>query len=231
MQAQDVMTTVVATVPADATVLEAAKLMLERRISALPVMDDKDRVIGIISEGDLMRRAELGTGEARSWWLRLLAEDAAQDFIRTHGTAIRDLMSAPVVSVRRNAPLQDIARLFEKHRIKRVPVLEAGRLVGIVSRADLVRRLATLPVRPARRAADDRTLRRQVLKQVASSGIDALYVNVTVDGGTVHLWGSMRSDVEHKALRVAAKSVAGVRKVEDHTYVMPPRVRAALGAV
>lgn len=231
MQAQDVMTTVVATIPADATVQEAAKLMLERRISALPVMDQKDRVIGVISEGDLMRRAELGTDEVRSWWLRALAENAARDFIRTHGAAVRDVMSTPVVSVRRTAPLQDIARLFEKHRIKRVPVLEAGRLVGIVSRADLVRRLATIPVRPARRSADDRAVRRQILKQVAKSGIDGLYVNVTVEGGTAHLWGGLRSDVEQKALLAAAKSASGVRKVEDHTFVMPPRVSAALGAV
>ena len=231
MQAQDLMTTVVATIPADATVQEAAKLMLERRISALPVMDEKDRVVGVISEGDLMRRAELGTDDVRSWWLRALAENAARDFIRTHGTAVRDVMSAPVVSVRPTAPLQDIARLFEKHRIKRVPVLKAGRLVGIVSRADLVRRLATLPVRDARRAVDDRVLRRQVQEKVGKSGVDAVYVNITVDGGTAHLWGGVGSDVEKKALRVAAKSVTGVRKVEDHTYVMPPRIRAALGAV
>ncbi len=231
MQAQDVMTTVVTTIPADATVREAARLMLERRVSALPVMNEQDRLVGVVSEGDLMRRAELGTGGVRSWWLRALAENAAGDFIKTHGTTVRDVMSTPVVSVRRATPLQEIAHLFEKHRIKRVPVLEAGRLVGIVSRADLVRRLATRPVRPLRRAADDRSLRRLVLKQVAKSGIDALYVSVTVDSGTVHLWGGVRSDIEQKALCAGAKSTQGVRKVEDHTFVMPPRLKAALGAI
>jgi len=229
MQAQDVMSTVVATIDAGATVQEAAKLMLERRISALPVMDSKDRVIGVISEGDLVRRTELGTGAARSWWLRLFAENAAQDYLKTHGTSMSDVMTRPAVSVRRSAPLHEVARLLEKHRIKRVPVLEAGRLVGIVSRADLVRRLATSPARPAPRASSDRALRRQVLKQVAQSGVDTLYVNVTVEGGTVHLWGSVRSALEQKALRAAAKA-AGIRKVEDHTFVMPLRLMGALGA-
>lgn len=232
MQAQDVMSTVVATIDAGATVQEAAKLMLERRISALPVMDSKGRVIGVISEGDLVRRTELGTGAARSWWLGLLAlpaENAAQDYLKTHGTSVSEVMTRPAVSVRRATPLREVARLLEKHRIKRVPVIEAGRLVGIVSRADLVRRLATSPARPAPRASSDRALRRQVLKRVAQSGVDVLYVNVTVEGGTVHLWGSVRSALEQKALRAAAKA-AGIRKVEDHTFVMPLRLMGALGA-
>lgn len=231
MQAQDVMTTVVATVPADATVQEAAKLMLERRISALPVMDRKDRVVGIVSEGDLVRRTELGTDAARSWWLRAFAEDAAADYLKTHGASVRDVMTSPAVSVRRTTPLQEIARLLEKHRIKRVPVLEAGRLVGIVSRADLVRRLATAPARPTARTATDRTLRRQVLKEVQRAGLDLLYVNLTMEQGVVHLWGGVRSRAEQKALSMAAKAVAGVRKVEDHSFVIPLRVAAALGSV
>ena len=230
MQAQDVMTTWVATIGAGAIVQEAAGLMLERRISALPVIDGKDRVVGIVSEGDLVRRAELGTGAARSWWLRLLAEDAAADYLKTHGVTVGDVMTRPVVSVRRATPLREVARLLEKHRIKRVPVIEAGRLVGIVSRADLVRRLATAPVRPKARASGDRALRRQVLKGVAESGVNAMYVNVTVEHGTVHLWGGVSSEVEQKALRVAAKAVNGVRSIEDHTFVMPMRLMGALGA-
>ena len=229
MQAQDVMTTCVATIDAGATVREAAKLMLERGISALPVMDRKDRVVGIISEGDLVRRTEVGTGAARSWWLRLLAENAARDYLKTHGTSVSDVMTSPAVSVRRATPLQEVARLLEKHRIKRVPVLEAGRLVGIVSRADLVRRLAMTPARAAPRASSDRALRRQVLKQVAQSGVDAVHVNVTVEGATVHLWGGLASALEQKALRTAAKAVNGVRKVGDHTSVIPPRLMGAMG--
>jgi len=232
MQAQDVMTTVVATISADATVREAAKLMLERRISALPAMDDKDRVIGIVSEGDLARRVELGTDVAHSWWLRAFAEDAAQDYLKTHGASVREVMTSPVVSVRKTTPLQEVASLLEKRRIKRVPVLEAGRLVGIVSRADLVRRLATLPVRPAARASGDRALRRQILKEMQrKAGLDLAYVNVMVERGVVHLWGGVRSQLEHKALAAAAHVVPGVRKVENHTMVIPPRVLAGLGSV
>ena len=231
MQAQDVMTTSVATIRADATVQDAAKLMLARRVSALPVTDSKNRVIGIVSEGDLMRRAALGTDTPRSWWLRLFGEDVARDYMKVHGTSVGDVMTSPAVSVRRATSLRELAHLLEKHRIKRVPVVEGGRLVGIVSRADLVRQIATAPARPAGRSASDRTLRKLLLDQVRQSGIDATYVNVTVEHKTVHLWGSVRSNHEQAALRVAAKSVRGVRKVEDHTSVMPLRVSAALGAI
>ena len=229
MQAQDVMTTVVATVPADASVREAAKVMLERGVSALPVMDTKDRVVGIVSEGDLLRRPELGTYAARSWWLQVFAEDAARDYLKTHGTRVREVMTSPAVSVRRKTPLNEIARLLEKRRIKRVPVLEAGRLVGIVSRADLVRRLATASAAPVRLAPSDRALRKQVLEQVSQSGVQAIYVNVIVERGTVHLWGGVSTAAEQKALRIAARAV-GARRVEDHTFVMPPRLVGALGA-
>lgn len=233
MQAQDVMTTVVATIPAGATVQEAAKLMLERRISALPVMDRKDRVVGIVSEGDLVRRTELGTDAARSWWLRVFAEDSVRDYLKTHGGSVSEVMTSPAVSVRRTTSLQKIARLLEKHRIKRVPVLDAGRLVGIVSRADLVRRLAAAPARPATavRAAGDRAVRREVLKELQRAGIDLLYINVTVEHRIVHLWGGARSHAEKKALRVAAGRIEGVLKVEDHTSVIPRRIAAALGSV
>lgn len=142
MQAQDVMTTWVATIGTDANVREAARLMIERQVSALPVVDRKDRVVGIVSEGDLVRRKELGTETAGSWWLLALMQGAARDYLKTHATAVRDVMTRPVVSVRPSTSLRQVARLLVKNRIKRVPVLAAGRLVGIVSRADLVRQLA-----------------------------------------------------------------------------------------
>ena len=230
MQAQDVMTTAVATIRPDATVREAAQLMLERRVSALPVVDGKEHLIGIVSEGDLVRRRELGTDVPRSWWLGFFAEDAARDYLKTHGAAVRDVMTSPVVSVRRATPLHEVARLLEKHRIKRVPVLQAGQLAGIVSRADLVRRIATAPERRTARTASDRALRRQVLKALQRSGSDLAYVNITVEHGVVHLWGAVRSNHERKALSVAAKAVGGVRKVQDHTSVMPLRVAVALGS-
>lgn len=231
MQAQDVMTTQVTTIEAGATVREAAKRMLARRVSALPVVDGRGRVIGIVSEGDLVRRAELGTEAARSWWLRMFAEDEARDYIRTHGASVADVMSTPAIGVRRATPLHEVARLMEKHRVKRLPVLESGRLVGIVSRADLVRRIATAPAKATPRTKGDRALRKAVLEEIKRAGVDATYANVTVDGGTVHLWGGLRTEVEQKALRTAAKEAAGRRKVEDHTVVLPPLLVAGLGGV
>lgn len=231
MQAQDVMSTEVAAIAADATVREAARAMLARRVSALPVVDGRRRVVGIVSEGDLVRRAELGTDRAGSWWLRVFADEAARDYVRTHGTLVRDVMSSPVRSVRRATPLREVARLLEKHRIKRLPVIEGGRLVGIVSRADLVRRLATAPARAAPRASGDRALRREILKAMQAAGLDLAYVNVTVESGVAHLWGAVRTPAEQRALRVAAKAVRGVRKVEDHSGVLSLRVAAGLGAL
>jgi len=229
MQAQDVMTTVVATIDAGATVHEAAKLMLARRVSALPVIDRKGRVVGVISEGDLVRRTELGTDTPRSWWLQLLTDSAAQDYLKTHGTSVSDVMTSPAISVRRATPLHEVAQLMERHRIKRVPVLESSRLVGIVSRADLVRRLAMTAARKSPRASSDRALRRQALKEVAKTGVDTVYVNITVEAGTVHLWGGSRSALDQNALRAAAKAVNGVRKVEDHTFVIPARLTGSVG--
>src|SRR5687768_9889737 len=170
MQAQDLMTTTVASIRDDATVQQAAKLMLERRVSALPVLDGKDRVAGIVSEGDLVRRAELGTDAPRSWWLGLFADDAARDYLKTHSGSVRDVMTSPVVSVRRTTPVQEIAKLLEKHRIKRVPVVEGGRLIGIVSRADLMREIITARTKPTARTANDRKLRAQVLNELQRSG-------------------------------------------------------------
>jgi CBS domain-containing protein len=116
--------------------------MLERGVSALPVVDEKGTVVGIVSEGDLVRRTELGTETAGSWWLVPLAEGAARDYRKSHAAAVRDVMTRPVIGVRPSATLRQIAKLMEERRIKRVPVLDEGRLVGIVSRADLVRQLA-----------------------------------------------------------------------------------------
>jgi CBS domain-containing protein len=227
------MTTVVATIPAAATVRDAARLMLERGVSALPVMDRKNRVVGIVSEGDLVRRAEIGTDAPRAWWLGLFAERAARDYLKAHGALVRDVMTSPVVSARHTTPLAEIAHLLEKHRIKRVPVLEAGRLVGIVSRVDLVRQLVTSRAasRVTARTAKDRALRREVLENLERSGADLRYVNATVEHGVVHLWGSLPSRSQQKALRLAAKSIDGVRKVEDHTAVMPLAVATGLGLI
>jgi CBS domain-containing protein len=231
MQAQDVMTTNVASIRREASVREAAKRMAEQGISALPVVDAKGRVVGIVSEGDLVRRPELGTDVPRSGWLAVFGEGAAREYLRIHGDEVRNVMTRKVVSVRCETPLHEVARLLDRHRIKRVPVIEGGRLVGIVSRADLVRQLAAAPRRPAGRTAGDRETRRRVLEALQRSGAQAERVNATVAHGIVHLWGGVPSRAGQRLLCAAARGVRGVKKVEDHTSVIPLRAASALGLV
>jgi CBS domain-containing protein len=229
LQARDVMTDRVATVAPNAAVKEAAKLMMERRVSALPVVDGAQRVVGILCDGDLIRRTEIGTGRRRPSRMRALTQRGARECLKTRSARVRDVMSRPVISVRPTAPLREVARLLDKHRIKRVPVLEGRRLAGIVSRADLVRQLATMPARPTARTPRDRALRRAVLEELRRSSSGGLNLNATVEHGVVHLWGDVASRSEQKTLQKAAHAVDGVRRVKDHTSVMPLRVADALG--
>jgi CBS domain-containing protein len=142
MRAKDVMTRRVAAIGPGATVREAARLMIERDVSGLPVVEEDGRVIGMVTEGDLVRRRELDTEPEGAWWLVALADGAARDYRKAHAMSVRDVMSRPVFGVRPGATLRQVAKLMHERGIKRVPVLEDRRLVGIVSRADLVRRLA-----------------------------------------------------------------------------------------
>jgi CBS-domain-containing membrane protein len=216
----DVMTSDVVSVDADASVQAAARLMAERGISALPVVDRDGGVIGMVSEGDLLHRFETGTERRRAWWLDMLTSTAefAGDYIKSHGGRVADVMTRDVISVVETTPVADIAILLESNRIKRVPVLRASRLIGIVSRANLVRALAmTIEETPGDREADDRMIRERLLAALrAQRWAEVAPANVTVRDGTVHLWSSYVSDAERRALVVAAGTVPGVRRVEDH---------------
>src|SRR5215469_9184118 len=166
MRAIDIMTTEVITVAPTASVQEVAKLMSERGISGVPVVDGENRVIGILSEGDLLHRAETGTERMRerrqSWWLRSLASDLASDYVKSHARTAQDVMTQAVVSIDEMTPLADVAMLLETKRIKRVPVLREGKLVGIVSRANLVRAIAAARM-PEETVRDDRAIRAELL--------------------------------------------------------------------
>ena len=217
MQAQDVMTAEVVSVSPETPVAEIAQLLLERRISAVPVLSDDGRLLGIVSEGDLIHG--LGSvGAKRAWWLDLLAspEARAQEYLKSHGRRARDVMTRAVVSVDPETPLPEIARLLEARRIKRVPVLQGGRLVGIVSRADLLRALAVQP--PAATASgDDRAIRERLITEFERAGLDwHPYVQILVTDGVVHLWGIVHGPEEVEAYRLAAERVPGVTSVESH---------------
>jgi CBS domain-containing protein len=220
MWAADVMTREVITVGEDASVQAAAKLMAEHGISAVPVVDRDSRVVGMVSEGDLLHRAETGTELRRSWWLDMVASTnrLAGEYVKSHGGKVKDVMTRDVLSVTAETPVADIAILLETNRIKRVPVLRDGKLVGIVSRANLVRALAmTIKERPSNAEADDRAIRDKLLAELkAQKWAEVSPANITVRDGVVHLWSSYYSEQEKRALVVAAEGIPGVRRVEDH---------------
>ncbi len=219
MNASDVMTRNVISVAPDATVADAVELMLERGISGLFVVDASGTLAGIVTEGDLLRRDELGTERRKSWWLRLIASPGRQasDFTRAHGRKVADVMTRDVVSVAANAPLEDIVALMEQHRIKRVPVLEGDHVAGVVSRADLLRALSVAARGHTGSAPDDRTIRDHILDTLAKqSWAPRTTLNVTVVNGVVDLWGTISNDQERRALCVIAENTPGVSKVIDH---------------
>jgi CBS domain-containing protein len=219
MQALDVMTRRVVSVPATTPVAEVARLLLRHRISAVPVVDAGGGLVGIVSEGDLIGRIG-GEGGRRSWWLGLLAGGGAPAEDRSRGRTAGEVMSHEPITCREDTPLAEIARLLERHRVKRLPVLAEGRLVGIVSRADLVRAVAAQPGAAAPAAADDRALRTRLLDDLERRGMARHpCVNVVVSDGTVHLWGVVADSAEADALRRAAEEVAGEAMVRSHLAV------------
>jgi CBS domain-containing protein len=225
MRAIDVMTTEVVTVDENATVPELAKLMSDRGISAIPVVDRDNRVIGMVSEGDLLHRAETGTERRRSWWLDMVSStnQLAGEYIKSHSGRVKDVMTHDVLSVTEETPVADIAIILETNRIKRVPVLRDGKLAGIVSRANLVRALAMTINEAADGAeADDRAIRDKLLVELKEQKwAEVSPANVTVKDGVVHLWSSYLSEQEKRALLVAAENIPGVRRVEDHMRPVP----------
>ena len=222
MQAKDVMTSPVVTVGPDDSVTDIARLLLERHISATPVVAEAGALLGVVSEGDLMRRPEAGTERRPSWWLTLLSEpqDEAREYLKSHGLRASDVMTRKVLTVEEETSLQDIAALLEKHRIKRVPVMSAGKVVGIVSRANLLQALVAQSKPPAPQA-DDRALREAVLAALKATGARTLYINVVVSEGVVHLWGMAQSEEEKNAMGVAAESVAGRKQVRERITLLP----------
>jgi CBS domain-containing protein len=231
MRAADVMTTNVITVAPDTSVQEVAKILSERGISGVPVVDAQDRLVGIVSEGDLLHRVETGTERRvqrrrRSWWLDRIGsdEELARDYVKSHGRTVRDVMTRDVISVTDTTELAEIATLLETKRIKRVPVVRDGKLIGIVSRANLVRALAAAGSQLATEiASDDRTIREKLLAELkGQEWVHTWAADIIVRDGVVHLWCSDdRPEEERQALRVAAENIPGVRGVEEHIVPAP----------
>jgi CBS domain-containing protein len=230
MQVKDIMTTDVITITEDTPVEEIAALLLEHRISGVPVVDADRRVIGIVSEGDLMRRPENDTERPRSWWLRLMSgnQELIHDYLKTHGLRAGQVMTRSPLTVTEQTTLGDVAQLLEKKRIKRVPVVRDGKLTGIVSRANLLRGLASYKDRiRVDMAVDDRTLREKILTELnlqrdwLTHGIP----NVFVSEGLVELWGWVDSEQERAAILLLVESITGVRSVDAHLGFIKPQIR------
>lgn len=233
MKARDVMTAPVITCKATASVKEVAKLFLQRHISAVPVVDEQDKLVGIISESDLMRRAESETERQRPWWLMLMTGEQAlaSDYIKAHAVRVADVMTRKVIMTTPDTPLNEIAGILETNGIKRVPVVRDGQLVGIISRANLVQAMAsrgsTLDVPLPDAAIRDRLLKHLNTQRWAHTDL----LNVTVNGGLVDLWGLAASDTERKAIRIAAENTPGVRAVNDRMTVGPLFINEMHGPV
>lgn len=225
MQAGDVMTAAVVSVPQDGTIADVTKLMMDYHVSALPVIDGEGMLVGLISEGDLMRRVRDGAAPRRSWWLELFtgSGESSADFIKARSHRVSDVMTRDVLSVTDDTPVGEIARLLEKKRIKRVPVLRDGRVVGIVSRANLLQALAAVDeaVLP-KPTPGDRELRARIhaaLKEVPGASVNL--VNYTVKAGSVSVWGAADSDFVENAVRVAVENVPGVTSVDVQMGRLP----------
>ncbi len=216
MRVADIMTANVLTLNPSSSVRHAAELMLRQSVSGMPVVDDEGAVVGMLSEGDLLRRAELGAcfiEAARQGW----EHGDPSAFVHTHSWKVGDVMSAPVIAVTEKTPLSEIAQLFLEKGIKRVPVLRDGKLVGLVSRADLLKCLGEDHNEHV--AAGDEALKRAVGARLRQHAVLPLQPTITVKDGIVHLWGSLPSEADRQAVRVIIEGIGGVGGLDDHMTV------------
>jgi CBS domain-containing protein len=230
MNAADIMTPNVVTVTPDLAVQDLAALLVQNGISGVPVVDAAGKLLGIVSEGDLLHRAETGTERRterrRSSWLDFFGpeRDLARDYVKSHGHSVRDVMTRDVVAVTETTGVDEIANLLETNRIKRVPVVRDGKVVGIVSRANLVRALATAAGRPAAgTSTDDRAIREALLAELRGKDWVRLWASdIIVRDKVVHVWCSDdQSEEQLQALRVAAENTPGAAGVQMHIVSVP----------
>jgi CBS domain-containing protein len=222
MKARDVMTRKVRTVTLTTPVRKVAQTMISRRISAVPVVDRKHHVIGIISEGDLLRRAEAGTERRRSWWTDLLGDPSqrAREYVKSRSARARDVMTYPVISITANTDVADIADLMERWQVKRLPVVSNGKLVGIVSRRDLLQAVGRAKSGGHRGKVTDAELRERLRRQLdVKPWVGSTLINFVVEKGVIELFGLASTANERDAVRVMAENIPGVRSVKDKIAV------------
>ncbi len=223
MQVREVMTSNVISIGVNETVLKAARMMLQNRISGLPVVDPAGKLVGIVTEGDFLRRGELGTQRRRPKWLEFIVGPGklADEYVRAAGRKVEEIMTTDPYTVEENDSLERVVEMMERRRVKRLPVLRAGRMVGIVSRANLLHALASLAGDTAAPAAGDSAIRQQILAALATQPW-APRINVVVKNGVVELWGAITDERERRAIIVASENVPGVKQVHDHMMWVEP---------
>jgi CBS domain-containing protein len=223
MQVRDVMTLNVISVKGDESILKAARLMLQNRISGLPVVDANGALVGIVTEGDFLRRSELGTGRHRPKWLEFLVGPGrlANEYVHQSGRKVAEVMTPEPLTVGEDDPLEMVVHLMERRRIKRLPVMRSGRMVGIISRANLMHALASLARETPTTTTDDASIRGRILEALAEHPW-ALGVNVVVKDGIAEIWGTILDERERQGCIVAIENVAGVKRVHDHLVWVEP---------
>jgi CBS domain-containing protein len=225
MKASEIMTRNIVTVGRDTPVAQAIRLMLDNRVSGLPVLADEGKVVGILTEGDLLRRSETGTERHRSRWLEFLMGPGrmASEYVRSHGRRVEEIMTRDLISATQDTAIEDIVELMERRHIKRVPILQGELLVGIVSRADLLRAVADALDAQTTHSYDDDEIREHILAELAKAAwVPRDGIEITVENGIVELNGVILEEKEREALRVAAENVPGVKAVEDHLVWIEP---------
>lgn len=226
MQAREIMTAPVVTIAASASVAEAADLMLSRNIRCLPVLKEDGSLAGVITEGDFLRRDELGTRRTRPRWLEFLVGPGkvADEYVRSNGRRVNEVMSIPVITTAPDASLAEIVELMATHDIKNVPVLDEGNIVGIVSRSDLMRTLLRTMPKSVAATVDDELIRTNIVAELRgqSWNVAGDLIGVTVNKGEVELNGAIFDERQRKAAIVSAENVAGVKKVTDKLFYAGP---------
>ncbi len=222
MKASDIMTSNVVTVGPQASVSEIAEMMTKHRISGIPVVDADGRLVGILSESDLLHRMETGTERRRKWWLGMFqdASSMAREFTKSHGLKAADLMTANVTTVSGDAALGDVAELLDSKNLKRVPVVVDGKLAGIITRGDMVKALAQAGGMAKSAGGDDITVSREVTRRISDvKWLHDAYVSVLVVDGTAELSGMVPTAEQKKALLVLVEETPGVKDIEDRLRV------------
>jgi CBS domain-containing protein len=218
MRAHQIMTRSVVTVSPETTIVDAANLMLQRHVSGLPVLDPSGKLVGIVSEGDFIRRSEIGTGRKRGRWLQLILGpgQSASDFVHEHGRKVAEVMTRSPLTITEDTGLAEIVELMEKNNVKRLPVVRGESVVGIVSRANLLQAVASLGREVPDPTADDDHIRRRIIDALEKNDWCPFGLNVVVRNGIVHLSGVITEERARAAAIVAAETIEGVKKVHDH---------------